>query len=163
MSNISSINHRLTREQMDGFLAANGLTIGPDSALLTPDGEKIGVAVENERSFHLTVFEEAYRHGQTTVKAWWPGFRTAWIIVGFGGQDEDEADIGPTLGPDEVLCDYCNATVIERPVPVVDTYALCAACFSRLGLPFPGHVTPYVPEAWEEYACQADVGERSLH
>jgi hypothetical protein len=62
MSNMSSINHRLTKEQMDGFLTANGLTAGPDGALLTPDGEKIGATVEGGGLFHLTIFEEAYRH-----------------------------------------------------------------------------------------------------
>jgi hypothetical protein len=134
----------LTAEQLSLFLATNGLGVDRASGkLLTPGGQEVGVVADAGGVFRLTLFEEEYTIYGTVVKAWWPGFRTAWIIVGARKPDE----IGPTLGPHEVICDFCNATIVTRPVPVVDTNALCPECFERTGLRFPGRVSPYTPEA----------------
>ncbi len=133
---------RMTGEQLDCFLAANGLHVDPDGALLAPGGEKVGtVAPIDEGTFLALVFEEGYRRGEDEVTAWWPEFRPAWVIVTPDGGTE----IGDTLGPGGVICDVCNAEVVIRPAPVVNGYARCARCFSDLGLPFPGHVEPYDP------------------
>jgi hypothetical protein len=136
----------LTAEQLSLFLAANGLSVD-SGELLTPTGTRVGFAAGADGIFCLTLCEDGYTADETEVKAWWPGFRTAWIVVGTREPDE----IGPTLGPDEVVCDFCNATIVSRPVPVVNTNALCPECFERTGLPFPGSVSPYVPEMLRPY------------
>ena len=131
---------RMTGEQLDRFLAANGLHVDPDGALLAPGGEKVGtVAPVDGGTFLALVFEEGYRRGEDEVTAWWPEFRPAWVIVTSSG----ETEIGDTLGPGEAICDRCNANITTRPVPVVGDWALCPSCFARLDLPFPGSVEPY--------------------
>ena len=133
---------RMTGEQLDCFLVANGLRIEPSGTLLAPEGEKVGtVALVDDGTFLARVFEESYRQGENEVTAWWPEFRPAWVIITPDGGME----VGSTLGPGEVICDVCNAEVTIRPVPVVNGYARCARCFGDLGLPFPGHIEPYDP------------------
>lgn len=40
--------------------------------------------------------------------------------------------IVPPPPPDDLwVCDYCNATITVRPIPVVESNALCAECFMR--------------------------------
>jgi hypothetical protein len=139
----------LTAEELSLFLAANGLSMNRTSGkIFTPAGIEVGFVADTDGVFRLTLCEEEYTLDETEVKAWWPGFRTAWIIVGA----REPAEIGPTLGPHEVVCDFCNATIVIRPVPVVNTDALCPKCFERTGLRFPGSVSPYVPEALQSYA-----------
>lgn len=36
------------------------------------------------------------------------------------------------LTSDEVYCDICNADITIRPVPVVETYALCLKCLAEI-------------------------------
>ncbi len=134
--------HRMTGEQLGCFLVANGLHAEPNGALFAPGGEKVGtVALVGDGAFLALVCEESYRQGEDEVRAWWPEFRPAWVIITPDGGME----VGCTLGPDEVICDVCNAEVTIRPVPVANGYARCARCFGDLGLPFPGHVEPYDP------------------
>jgi len=134
----------MTREQLDCFLAANGLHAGPDGVLLAPEGEQVGAVTRTgEGAFLVHVCEEGYRQGQDEVKAWWPEFRLAWMFV----KPDGETEYGDTLGPDQVICDVCNAEVTIRPVPTVSGYAHCGQCFGDLGLPFPGRVRPYEPAA----------------
>jgi hypothetical protein len=138
----------LTAEQLSLFLAANGL--GVDSGeLLTPAGARTGFVAGADGVFCLTLCEDGYTADEIEVKAWWPGFRAAWIVVGAHEPEE----IGPTLGPDEVVCDLCNATIVTRPVPVVNTDALCPKCFERTGLPFPGSIPLYIPEMLRSCIC----------
>jgi hypothetical protein len=133
---------RMNREQLDCFLVANGLRTGPDGALLAPKGENVGtVTLVDGGAFLILMSEESYRQGEEEVKAWWPEFRPAWVLVAPDG----EIEVGDTLGPDEVICDVCNAEVTIRPVPVVNGYARCRRCFGDLGLPFPGRIEPYEP------------------
>jgi hypothetical protein len=133
---------RMTKEQLDCFLVANGLRAEPDGALLAPKDEKVGtVALTDEGVFLTFIPQEGYRQGEDEVSAWWPEFRPAWVLVAPDG----EIEVGDTLGPDEVICDVCNAEVTIRPVPVVNGYARCRRCFSDLDLPFPGRIEPYEP------------------
>ncbi len=62
---------------------------------------------------------------------WYPQERPAFIIAGGDGAVL-EVLIGPTLGADEVICDFCNAWVDIRPVPALGSYAACPECFQRL-------------------------------
>jgi hypothetical protein len=146
---------RMTKEQLDCFLVANGLHAEPDGALLAPKGEKVGaVTLVDGGAFRILVSEEGYRQGEDEVKVWWPEFRPAWVLVAPDG----EIEVGDTLGPDEVICDVCNAEVMIRPVPVVNGYARCRRCFGDLDLPFPGHIKPYEPaEAAETDECGGQV------
>jgi hypothetical protein len=147
-------HRRMTGEQLDRFLAANGLHAGPGGALLAPRGEQVGVMIRvGAGAFLALVYEEGYRQGDDEVVAWWPGSRLAWALTVPGG----ETEVGSTLGPDEVICDTCNAEVTVRPVPVVNGYARCARCFGHLGLPFPGRIEPYDPAG----AAEAGDGGRS--
>jgi hypothetical protein len=133
---------RMTKEQLDYFLVANGLRTEPVGALLAPKGEKVGtVTLVDGDTFLNLVSEEGYRQGEDEVKAWWPEFRPAWVLVAPDG----EIEVGDTLGPDEVICDVCNAEVMIRPVPVVNGCARCRRCFGDLDLPFPGRIEPYEP------------------
>ena len=133
---------RMSREQLGCFLVANGLRAEPDGTLLAPKGEKVGtVTLVDGGTLLILVSEEGYRQGEDEVRAWWPEFRPAWVIVAPDG----EIEVGDTLGPDEVICDVCNAEVTIRPVPVVNGYARCRRCFSDLDLPFPGCIEPYEP------------------
>ena len=133
--------HRLPLQAARRYLAANDLRV-QDGKILTPTGVGIGRAVEGGDVVLLIVFEEGYSRGDTHVTAWWPHFRPSYILV--GGSD---AETGPTLGPDEAICDFCNGDILIRPVPVTDGYALCRSCFERMGLDFPGTIRPYVPAA----------------
>ena len=56
---------------------------------------------------------------------------------------DGEVEVGDLLGPEEVICDLCNGDVSIRPVPMVGSYALCTACFTRQGFAFPGTISPY--------------------
>ncbi len=134
-------SYRLSRKGARQYLEANDLRV-QDGELLAPTGARIGKAVEAGDTVLLVVFEEGYGRGGVRVTAWWPHFRPSYVLVGGG-----ETEVGPTLGPDEVICDACNREVLIRPVPVVDGYALCRSCFERTGLDFPGTIPPYVPAA----------------
>jgi hypothetical protein len=135
--------HFLSSDDLELFVAANGLQI-VDEELLTPDGTKVGAVTACGPKHLIVISNEQYVVPPVTVEAWWPGFRTAWRIIG-----SDGTAVGPTLGPDEVICDLCNRSVELRPVPVVDKHALCRHCFEEMGLPFPGNVKPYVPQSME--------------
>ena len=139
------IRHRITVGQLARFASANGLRLD-GSQLLAPDGKNVGrVWLVRGAPLTLSVFQESYSLPAQAdcdgcqVTAWWPAFRPAWTLVTGDGQVE----IGDLLGPDEVICDLCNAEVTIRPVPMVGSYALCTTCFARQGMPFPGTVGPY--------------------
>jgi len=139
------IKRTITEAQLARFLAANGLRLeGPQ--LLAPQGEVVGV-VRRDRDEPPTIqiLQESYNlpaqagRDDCRVAAWWPAFRPAWTLITGDG----EVEVGNLLGPDEVICDLCNTEVAIRPVPMVGSYALCAACFARQDVPFPGSVCPY--------------------
>jgi hypothetical protein len=140
------IEHAMTEAQLARFLAANGLWRGGDR-ILTPQGEVVGIIAQGQNGGcpAILILQESYSlpvqagDDGCLVTAWWPAFRPAWTLVTGDGQVE----IGDLLGPDEVICDLCNAEVSIRPVPMVGSYALCTACFARQGMPFPGTVGPY--------------------
>ncbi len=136
--------HLLPDERLELFLRANGLRVN-DEGLLTPDGAEVGRVTACGPRHLVLVPNELYRVPPITVEAWWPGFRTAWRITG-----SDGTAVGPTLGPDTVVCDLCNRSIRVRPVPVVDKHALCRHCFGEMDLPFPGKTKPYIPELAEE-------------
>ena len=129
----------MSLDQLDIFLEANGLQVA-DGILLAPGGVPVGLVRQGEEKATLVIVNRQYVKEDDLVQAWWPSFRIAWRIT-MG----DEVTVGPTLGPDEVICDLCNAEVQLRPVPVVNGYALCQDCFRSRGLPFPGRVEPYIP------------------
>ena len=139
------VRHRVTVGQLARFASANGLRLD-GSRLFAPDGKNVGrVRLVRGAPLILSVFQESYdlpaQAGDDgcQVTAWWPAFRPAWTLVTGDG----EVEIGDLLGPDEVICDLCNAEVTIRPVPMLGSYALCTACFARQGMPFPGTVGPY--------------------
>jgi hypothetical protein len=148
----------VTVARLAHFMSANGLRLD-GCRLFAPNGENVGI-VRHVRGgpLALLVFQETYRlpaqAGQngSQVTAWWPAFRPAWAIAASDGTLE----VGETLGPDEVICDLCNADITTRPVPVVGGYAYCAACFAGLGIPFPGRVQPYPVASYEEDAEAGD-------
>ena len=166
------VKHRMTVGQLARFISANGLRLD-GSRLYTPDGKKVGcVRLASARAFRpesfgraqpsasgrgcsdrsvrgapliLSVFQESYNlpaqadHDGCEITAWWPAFRPAWTLVTGDG----EVEVGDLLGPEDVICDLCNADVSIRPVPMVGSYALCTACFARQGFAFPGTISPY--------------------
>jgi hypothetical protein len=161
------VKHRMTVGQLARFVSANGLRLD-GSRLYAPDGKKVGsVRLALSRAFGpegfgraqpraagrrvrgapliLSVFQESYSlpaqagHDGCEITAWWPAFRPTWTLVTGDG----EVEVGDLLGPEEVICDLCNADVSIRPVPMVGSYALCTACFIRQGFAFPGTVGPY--------------------
>ncbi|MEA3376723.1 MAG: hypothetical protein U9R72_11080 [Chloroflexota bacterium] len=129
----------MSLDQLDVFLEANGLQV-TDGILFAPGGVPVGLVRQGKTRATLVLVNRQYVKEDHIVQAWWPSFRIAWRIT-MG----DQGTVGPTLGPDEVICDLCNAKVQLRPVPVVNGYALCQACFRSRGLPFPGRVEPYIP------------------
>jgi hypothetical protein len=134
---------RLPSHYVEPLLAANGLT-RDGKALVTPRGIPIGDAASMASGTELvSLVEMASIQGDTRVATWWAKPRSAWGIF----TEEHGLESGAILAPDEVVCDDCNGTVIIRPVPVVGSYALCAECFVRTGLTFPGIVRPYIPIA----------------
>jgi hypothetical protein len=139
------IKHTMSEAQLARFLAANGLRL-EGTQLLAPQGEVVGVVRRaRDESPTIQILQESYNlpaqagHDGCQVAAWWPAFRPAWTLI----TDDGEVEVGDLLGPDEVICDLCNAEVTARPVPMVGSYALCAACFARQDVPFPGSVYPY--------------------
>jgi len=60
---------------------------------------------------------------------WYPQERPSYAVMDWDGNVVQE---GPTLGPDEVYCDICNAPVFVRPVPALGSYAVCLECFHRM-------------------------------
>jgi hypothetical protein len=135
---------RLPSEYVEPVIAANGLVRKGD-ALFTPRGIPIGEAVYSggTNTHIISLVEMAGVQGGSRVVAWWAKPRVAGHIFTEGHSLES----GAILTPDEVVCDSCNGAIIIRPVPVVDSYALCAECFVRTGLTFPGIVRPYIPVA----------------
>ena len=140
------IKHQMTEQQLACFLAANGLR--PDgNLLLAPQGESVGMIDRaGEGSRVILIVEEKRRCDGGKLTAWWPVFRLAWTLITSDG----EVEVGGVLGPDEVVCDLCNAEVTIRPVPVLNGYAHCAACFASLDVSFPGRVRPYCVLSSEE-------------
>jgi len=140
-------DYQLTPEQLACFLKANGLVMSSVNYLLTPRGETVGMVLPTGQTFLVIVFEEGYirkdEEETVTVTAWWPSFRPSWVETDLSGST---ISVGPPLGPDEVICDVCNAVITIRPVPLVGSYALCPRCFEKTGLPFPGRIQPYEPE-----------------
>ena len=157
------IRYRMTVGQLARFTSANGLRLD-GSRLYAPEGKNVGrVRLASVRAFDpssdrgcsdgsvrgaplvLSVFQESYSlpaqagHDGCEITAWWPAFRPAWTLVTGDG----EVEVGDLLGPEEVICDLCNADVSIRPVPMVGSYALCTACFIRQGFVFPGTISPY--------------------
>jgi len=139
------VKHAMTEEQLARFLVANGLCLSKNQ-WLAREGEVVGIV---RRPYHgplvVTVFEEKQRRDGCEVMAWLPAFRPAWTLVTSGG----EVEVGELLGPDEVICDLCNADINTRPVPVVNVWALCGDCFPSFDLPFPGRIRPYQVQAEE--------------
>lgn len=135
------VEYHFSLAQMQRFLAANGLR-KRNNFVVTPDGRSVGYTVRFQAGTKLTlIFEPYYVRNGCEVKLWWPDFRPAWRIIG-GGEDA----IGPTLGPEEAICDLCNARIQMRPVPVVEGHALCRECWEDMGLPLPGNFNLYDPE-----------------
>jgi len=133
------VEHQMTEARLARFLAANGLR-RDGGRILAPQGEVVGVARQRQDGpTAILVLQESYWNDGCRVAAWWPTFRPAWTLVTGDG----EVEVGDPLGPDEVICDLCNADVAIRPVPMVGSYALCAACFARQGMSFPGAIDPY--------------------
>jgi hypothetical protein len=137
--------YEMTRKQVDGFLAANGLTIGLFGVLMTPADEEVGMVFTKAGAGNVQYV--LVHHAQQVidgvlVRTWWPNYRPAYVMA-FG----DDVETGPTLPPDEVICDYCNASIQTRPVAMVGEDALCPACFAETGYPFPGSVQPFDPNA----------------
>jgi hypothetical protein len=133
------IEHQMTEAQLARFLAANGLRRDGGQLLAQQGGQVGSVRQTCGGPLAILVFQETYRRDACEVTAWWPSFRPAWTLVAGDG----EVEVGDLLGPDEVICDLCNADIAIRPVPVVGGYAHCADCFARLGIPFPSTVRPY--------------------
>jgi hypothetical protein len=136
---------RMTPERFGDFIAAHALTIegGRILALLTPAGQRVGLAARQGDAVTLWLCTGAYRAQGAVIKAWWPTERPLVIISDLDGSN---AQCLGRLGPSQVICDLCNAEVRVRPVPVVGNDALCRACFQRTGLPWPGGIAPYVVE-----------------
>jgi hypothetical protein len=134
---------RLPSHYVESLIAANGLT-RDGKALVTPRGIPIGDATSMGSGTGLVrLVEMASIQGDTRVAAWWAKPRSAWGIF----TEEGGFESGAILAPDEVVCDVCNGAVIIRPVPVVGSYALCAECFVKTDMAFPGIVRPYIPIA----------------
>lgn len=134
------------------FLRANGLHLDSETGVarvITPSGVIVGdVIIDDPADGCISLMQEGEYTTQdgAKVRAWWPTERPSWTLIPLDEnlqEDVGAAEVGPALGPDEVVCDLCNAPVLIRPVPVVDGYALCARCFVRTGLRFPGPVAPY--------------------
>ena len=142
------IRHQMTEEQLACFLAANGLR--PDvNQLLAPQGESVGMIDRaGEGSRMILIVEEKRRCDGGDLTAWWPVSRLAWTLITSDG----EVEVGDVLGPDEVICDLCNAEVANPLVPVLNGYAHCAACFAGLGVAFPGRVHPFRQAHRHEYS-----------
>jgi hypothetical protein len=139
------VRHRLTVGQLARFTSANGMRLD-GSRLFAPNGKNVGrVRLARGAPLILSAIQESYvlpaqaGHDGCEITAWWPAFRPAWMLVTGDG----EVEVGDMLGPDDVICDLCNADVSIRTVPMVGSYALCTACFARQGMPFPGTVGPY--------------------
>lgn len=148
-------------DALRNFLRANGLRPDLDqevSLIRTPDDHIVGVAVLGAAvgavgAVAFLAGEQYTAPDGTEVAAWWPTARPAWTLIPLDEnlqEDTEAVEVGPTLGPDEVVCDICNDLILIRPVPLVDGHALCRRCFSRTGLRFPSGVAPYVPEALAE-------------
>jgi hypothetical protein len=136
-----SIEHTMTQEQLMQFMIANGLR-RKGEALLAPEGEVVGwIAGTDQGPVRVTTVEETRTDDGHQVRAWWPASRPSWTILTADGGLE----VGGLLGPDAVICDVCNALVVQRPVPVVNGYAQCADCFANLGIRLPGSVCLYCP------------------
>jgi len=61
---------------------------------------------------------------------WWtPRERPAYVFYDDWGR---VVAVGPSLGPDEVICDFCNALVWVRPVPLIGNMAVCPSCFENI-------------------------------
>ena len=136
------------------FLRANGLHLDSETGVarvITQSGVIVGDVIIDDPAdgcFLLMQEGEYETLDGSEVRAWWPTERPAWTYTPLDEnlqEDAEATEVGPMLGPDEVVCDLCNAPVLIRPVPVVDGYALCAHCLERTGLPFPGRVAPYIP------------------
>jgi hypothetical protein len=142
----------MTAARLARFMSANGLRLD-GHRLFAPNGENVGT-VRHVRGgpLVLQVFQETYRQNGSQVVAWWPAFRPAWTIAASDGTVE----VGETLGPDQVICDLCNADITTRPVPVVNGWALCGDCFPTFNLPFPGRIRPYPVLPSEEDAEAGD-------
>jgi hypothetical protein len=140
------VQHCLAEEDARFFLKANGLAQFGD-AVVTETGALAGrlrvVRRGHERVWVLEMFEAFYTDGEgAEVKAWWPCYRPSFIMADETGR---VLETGERLGPDLVVCDWCNRDVVMRPVPVVCGYAHCARCFAEARLAFPGAIRPYVP------------------
>lgn len=80
------------------------------------------------------------------LKLWTPPeSRQPYVFVG----EDWEIEFGPELGEDEVYCDLCNATILLRPVPVVDGYALCLECLPTIEPKWKELVTPLLKLIWQ--------------
>jgi hypothetical protein len=132
--------HEMSRDQFAEFLVANRLIVSTGGILSTPALIAVGKAwAAGPKGFVVEMVEKGYVRGEEQVMTWWPTSRTAWVLISGDGKRE----VGGNLGPDEVVCDACNAEVATRPVAVRGTYALCGACLEKAGLPFPGDFDPY--------------------
>lgn len=131
-------------EAFEAFLAAHGLSCDETGVVWAPTGQAAAftIRVEGIPTMWLGMYEESYQADGSEVKSWWPMARPSYVISDFDG---NVLEIGPPLGPDEVICDLCSAEIHTRPVPVVDDNALCPECFAELGIPFPSLFEPYDP------------------
>ncbi len=62
------------------------------------------------------------------IEWWQPNARPAYLLY----TEEGGIEEGPTLGADEVICDYCNTDVLYTPVAVSAGNALCPECFQSV-------------------------------
>jgi hypothetical protein len=144
--NMQTVKTEMQIKAFEAFLAAHGLSHNSTTGLIsTPTGQEVAFAIRTAGvlDVRLMVYEESYQIDETEVKSWWPMARPSYVISDFDG---NVIEIGPPLGPNEVICDFCSAEIHTRPVPVVDGNALCPECFAETRLPFPGSVQPYEVE-----------------
>ena len=135
--------NKIQLEAFEAFLAAHGLSCDENGVVWAPTGQ-VGITKQIAGpQLWLGIYQESYHQASTSVKAWWPMARPSYVMSDFDG---NVIEIGPPLGPDEVICDLCNAEIHTRPVPVVDDNALCPECFAETKLPFPGTLKPYEVE-----------------
>jgi len=123
------------------FLFFNGLEILLESrntgTVITLAGHRVGT-VHISVTTEINLEETGYTLPDgTTVKTWWPEYRPSYMT--------DRGEEGPLLGPDQVICDLCNADILVRPVFTVGNNALCLNCFRETKLPPPTRIIPQVP------------------
>lgn len=80
------------------------------------------------------------------LELWMPVSRPSYILMDENGSVVEE---GPELTDKEVYCDFCNADIPLRPVPVVCGSALCLDCL-KAEPDLKAQVTPTLMRLWEQ-------------